>query len=96
MKLHQKGFLLTALRRTESAWDHTLVAETLAEYGVTGRGRVNEIRIALDEMASAGLIARVEERLDNGAHVGPGKVLFRYSLTDFGRQRMRDTGLWTS
>ncbi len=93
MKLHQKGFLLVALSREEVAWDYMLVAQALAEYGVTGRRWVNSIRVALDEMASGGLIARVEERLDDGSYVAPGKVLFRYQLTDFGRRRMKDTGL---
>ena len=93
MKLHQKGFLLVALSREDTAWDYALVAKALAEYGVAGRRWVNTIRIALDEMASGGLIARVEERLDDGAYVAAGTVLFRYRLTDFGRQRMTDTGL---
>jgi hypothetical protein len=93
LKLHQKGFLLTALSRESVAWDYALVARTVAEYGVAGRRGINAIRIALDEMASAGLIERVEERLDDGAHFAVGKVLFRYRLTDFGRRRMQDTGL---
>jgi hypothetical protein len=31
--------------------------------------------------------------LDDGTRVEAGKILFRYHLTDFGRERMRDTGL---
>lgn len=93
MKLHQKGFLLVELSRKETAWDYELVARSLAEYGVRGRHWINTIRVALDEMAAGGLIERTEERLDDGTHVEAGKVLFRYRLSDFGRRRMKDTGL---
>lgn len=93
MKLHQKGYLLVALSQRRDAWDYELVAQTMAEYGTTSRQAMNTIRVALDEMASAGLLARLEEQLDDGTHLQAGKVLFRYGLTDFGRRRMRDTGL---
>jgi hypothetical protein len=93
MKLHQKGFLLVAVSRQDMVWDYELVAMALAEYGISGRHWINTIRIALDEMAAGGLIERIEERLDDGAHVEAGKVLFRYRLSDFGRGRMKDTGL---
>lgn len=93
MKLHQKGFLLVELSRRDAAWDHEVVARALAEYGLSGRHSVNSLRIALEELAAAGLIERIDERLDDGSHVEAGKVLFRYRLTDFGIQRMRDTGL---
>lgn len=93
MKLHQKGFLLVELSQKKAAWDYELIARALNEYGGSGRYAVNTIRVALDEMAAGGLIERLEEQLDDGTHVEAGTVLFRYRLTDFGRERMRDTGL---
>lgn len=95
MKLHQKGFLLVQISRKTDAWDYDLVEQALGEYGVSGRHAINTIRVALDELAAGGLLERLEEKLDDGSHVGAGKVLFRYRLTDFGRARMRDTGLLT-
>jgi hypothetical protein len=94
MKLHQKGFLLVRLREAGSLWDHELVAEAMAHYGLAGLHWVNTLRVALEELAAAGLVTRIGERLDDGRHVGPDKVLFNYRLSEFGRGRMRDTGLW--
>ncbi len=93
MKLHQKGFLLVALSRADSQWDHELVAAAMAQYGLAGRRWVNTLRVALEELAAAGLVARIGEQLDDGGHAGAGKVLFNYRLSEFGRTRMRDTGL---
>lgn len=92
MKLHQKGFLLVELSRAASLWDHELIAKTMSEYALSGNYWVNAIRIALDELAAAGLILRLEAKLDDAT----AKLLFCYALSDFGRTRMRDTGLLTS
>lgn len=93
MKLHQKGFLLVRLSQAESRWDHELVAEAMTEYRLAGSHWINTLRVALEELAAAGLVARIGERLDDGSHAGAGKVLFNYRLSEFGRSRMRDTGL---
>jgi hypothetical protein len=93
MKLHQKGFLLVQLSKAGSLWDHELVAAAMAEYRLAGRHWINTLRVALEELAAAGLVTRIAERLDDGSHVGAGKVLFNYRLSEFGRCRMRDTGL---
>ena len=93
MKLHQKGFLLVELSKVDSSWDYELVSKALAEYKLTGRYWVNTLRVALEELAAAGLVTRIGEQLDDGSHAGPGKVLFNYQLSEFGRSRMRDTGL---
>ena len=50
------------------------------------------MRIALDELAAGGLICAVDEVLDD-APGRTGRLRFNYRLTDFGRQRMLDTGL---
>jgi hypothetical protein len=93
MKLHQKGFLLQRLALAESRWDHELVAEAMAEYGLAGRHWINTLRVALEELAAAGLVNRIGQQLDDGTHAGVGKVLINYRLSEFGRARMRDTGL---
>lgn len=89
MKLHQKGFLLVELSGAARIWDDDLIAKTMAEYALSGSYWINSIRIALDELAAAGLILRLEAKLDQATP----RVLFCYTLSDFGRARMRDTGL---
>ncbi len=49
------------------------------------------LRIALDELAAAGLIKRIESKLE--IINGKAKLVFKYQVSDFGITRMVDTGL---
>lgn len=89
MKLHHKGYMLVLLEKYERQWDKTLIDSALDEYALDGDYWINHFRIILDELASAGLIFREDHRLDPITD----RLMFKYVLTDFGRQRMRDTGL---
>jgi DNA-binding transcriptional regulator PaaX len=91
MKLHQKGFLLVALSKNNTLWDDELIVQAFIEYNIFGDYSEKTIRIALDELSAAGLITRVEEKLEMNKQ--QAKLLFRYQLSDFGRARMIDTGL---
>jgi len=91
MKLHQKGFLLVALSKNNTLWDDELIVQAFIEYNIFGDYSEKTIRIALDELSAAGLITRVEEKLEMNKQ--REKLLFRYQLSDFGRARMIDTGL---
>ncbi len=51
------------------------------------------MRLNLTDLFSGALIETVEEKLDNGEHFGDGKILFKFALTSFGEERMRDTGI---
>jgi hypothetical protein len=93
MKLHQKGFLLVELNSVSGLWDEELIARTLSEYGHSGEYWENSIRVALDELAAAGLIARLQSNLKNIR--GKPMLTFFYAVTDFGKARMMDTGLLT-
>ena len=93
MKLHQKAYLLVELSKADSSWDYELIDKALKEYNVSGSRWINTFRVALDELAAAGLTNSTEKKLDDGSHVGADKVLFKYHLTEFGRTRMRETGL---
>ncbi len=91
MKLHQKGYLLVELSKVANLWDHHLIEMALAEYDLVGDYWEKNLRVALDELAAAGLIARIEEKLETIR--GKSRLHFRYQLSDFGRTRMVDTGL---
>jgi hypothetical protein len=82
-----KGYLLQTLLGCGESWDFRLVEAGLAAYGLRGAHWYNTLQVALDELASAGLTERLESRL------AEGRLQFRYRLTEFGRQRMADTGL---
>ncbi|MDI1309422.1 MAG: hypothetical protein PSV17_08305 [Methylotenera sp.] len=91
MKLHQKGFLLVAISKSGGIWDQQLIEKVFAEYGESGGFREKTLRIALDELASAGLIKRIESKLETIN--GQSNLLFKYQVSDFGITRMVDTGL---
>jgi hypothetical protein len=93
MKLHQKAFLLVEISKVSSIWDSDLIAKAMKEYGLSGKYWINSLRVALDELAAAGLIVRVSSRIDDGKKLLPGALLFHWRLSEFGRSRMRDTGL---
>ena len=93
MKLHQKAFLLVEISKASSIWDSDLIARAMQEYSLSGKYWINTLRVALDELAAAGLIVRVSSRIDDGKQLLPGALLFHWRLSDFGRTRMRDTGL---
>jgi DNA-binding transcriptional regulator PaaX len=89
MRLHQKGYLLVELSKVKSLWDDELIKKTLAHYNESGDFKEKSLRIALDELASAGLINRNNQKLRNNS------LHFCYQLSDFGRLRMINTGLIT-
>ena len=72
-------------------WDDELIEKTLNEYEEFGGFREKTLRIALDELSAAGLIKRIESKLETVND--KTKLLFRYQVSDFGLSRMRDTGL---
>ena len=91
MKLHQKGFLLVVLSKNNQLWDYELIEQAFLEYNISGDYNEKTLRIALDELSAAGLITRIDEKIE--AKNRQSKLLFRYQLSDFGRSRMIDTGL---
>jgi hypothetical protein len=91
MKLHYKGFLLITICRSGGIWDQQLIEKVFAEYDESGDFREKTLRIALDELAAAGLIKHIENKLETVN--GKTKILFKYQISDFGITRMVDTGL---
>ena len=72
-------------------WDDELIEKALNEYEEFGDFREKTLRIALDELSAAGLIKRIESKLETIN--GIAKLSFKYQVSDFGISRMIDTGL---
>jgi len=93
-KLHLKGYILQTLKqRKEGLWDHQIAEQVLREYGLQDGYWRGNVRLNLTDLHAGGLIEEVEQALDDGSHFGDGKVLFKFRLSPFGLERMRDTGL---
>lgn len=93
--LHLKGYLLRLLAEPEAQqtgrWDDELCDAACAEYGLAGDYWRGTVRLNLTDLYSGGLLDEVETALSDGA--APERVLFRFRLNDFGRERMRQSGL---
>jgi len=94
-KLHMKGRILQLIndRQDIGIWDWQVTDALMSEYGLSGAYWRGTTRVTLADLFSSGIIESVEEQLDEQAYFGAGRVLFKFRLTDFGRQRMRDTAL---
>jgi hypothetical protein len=94
-KLHMKGRILQLIndRQDIGIWDWQICDAVMSEYGRSGAYWRGTTRVTLADLFSSGIIESVEEQLDDQAYFGAGRVLFKFRLNDFGRQRMRDTAL---
>lgn len=98
-KMHLKGRILQIVRDNtmgkseKGIWDYEIAKQVLTEYELNGAYAKGTVRVALTDLFSGALIETSEEKLDNGEHFGKDKVLFKYSLTSFGEDRMKDAGI---
>lgn len=92
-KIHLKGRILQLLERAESLWDHEIRDVILREYGLSGPYWTGTIRMTLTDLHAGGLIHHIESQIDPNSTAGAEKLLNRYRLNSFGRERMRQTGL---
>lgn len=88
-KLPHKAYLLTVLAEQGMTWDKPVIEAAMKEYGLSGKYWYNHFSLALDELASAGLIEHRSHRMDEVT----GQLTFECNITSFGRQRMAETGL---
>ena len=90
MKLHIKGYVLQLLASDGALWDGDIAHRTCREYGKPEDDYwTGTVRAILADLYSGGLVQTPEDMLDDAS----GKVHFRYTITEFGRQRMAETGL---
>jgi len=94
MQLHIKGRILQLLEERGPLWDYEVFELVATEYSeVEGQYWYDTLRLVLADLYSSGLTKSIEETLDPGKSFGVEKILFRFELTAFGRERMRHTGL---
>ena len=93
-RVHIKGRLLQLLAEHGPMWDWELAERIAREYEeAQGAYWADTVRLNLADLHSGGLVYHEEDAVDPAKTFGREKVLFRVALTDFGRQRMRETGL---
>ena len=91
--MHMKGRMLQLLAERGPMWDYEIADEVMGEFGVTGNYWVGTVRLTLTDLFSSGLIEEVETTVDPTKSGGEEKLLFKFGLNDFGRSRMRQSGL---
>lgn len=91
--LHMKGYMLQVLARSGAMWDYEVADEVMREFGLSGEYWYGTVRLTLTDLYSGGLLDELEATIDPEKSLGQEKVLFRYQLNDFGRERMAQSGL---
>lgn len=92
-ELHIKGYMLELLGSRDAMWDHDIAAEVMREYGLSGAYWFGTVRLTLTDLYSSGLLDEIETTIDPQRSDGEEKLLFKFRLNDFGRERMRQSGL---
>lgn len=91
--MHIKGFVLQTLQADGPLWDYEVVEAVQRHYDVSGEYWTGTVRLTLTDLYSGGLINEVDVTVDPDRTGGAEKVLFRYQVTEFGRERMVQSGL---
>ena len=91
--LHIKGYMLQKLARDGAAWDYDIARAVMDDYGLAGAYWYGTVRLTLTDLFSGGLLDEVETDVDPEKSFGKERLLFKFALNDFGRERMRQSGL---
>lgn len=94
-RLHMKGYVLQLFAARGPLWTDEVAEAVAAEYGVSGPYWQGTVRLTLVDLYAGGLLSEQEATVDPSRTDGEERVLFRYALTDFGRERMAQSGLAT-
>lgn len=91
--VHIKGYMLQLLSRSGAMWDHEIADAVMTEYGLSGDYWYGTVRVTLTDLFSGGLLDEVETTIGPGGSSSEEKLLLKFALNDFGRDRMRQSGL---
>jgi hypothetical protein len=91
--MHIKGHMLQLLAARGAMWDHEIAGDVMRTYDLSGDYWYGTVRLTLTDLFSSGLLDEVETTVDPDKSFGEEKVLFKFALNDFGRDRMRQSGL---
>lgn len=87
--LHIKGHLLHVLAQREALWDDELCDLVCTEYRLDGEYWRGTVRLTLTDLYSGGLL----DEVDTGIAEDGDRLRVRFRVNDFGRERMRQSGL---
>jgi hypothetical protein len=91
--VHIKGHMLQLLAQRGAMWDHEIAEIVMREFGLSGDYWYGTVRLTLTDLFSSGLLDEVETTIDPEKSFGEEKLLFKFTLNEFGRDRMRQSGL---
>lgn len=91
--LHIKGYMLELLGSRGAMWDYDIADAVMDEYDLAGDYWYGTVRLTLTDLFSGGLLDELETTIDPEKSGGKEKLLFKFALNDFGRERMRQSGL---
>ena len=92
-EMHIKGHILQLLARNESMWDYEVADEVMNSYGLSGDYWYGTVRLTLTDLYSGGLLDELDSTIDPEKSFGQERLLIKFALNDFGRERMAQTGL---
>ncbi len=75
-------------------WNYEIVSRILMDYGLKGDYWRDSINFDLIELSSGGLLKIDDSRLDEEGIYKKNFVLYKYSITDFGRTRASESCLY--
>ncbi len=75
-------------------WNYEIVSRILMDYSLKGDYWRDSINFDLIELSSGGLLKIDDSRLDEEGIYKKNFVLYKYSITDFGRTRASESCLY--
>ncbi len=94
--LHMKGFILRLLSDAaeRGLWDYEIMQEVFHKYHRKSEYWKGEVRATLTDLYSGALVEEMEDDLDDGRYFGENKILMKFRISEFGVERMVETGLY--
>ncbi len=91
--MHIKGYILQLIERNQAMWDYDVATTVMRAYGLSGDYWYGTVRLTLTDLFSGGLLDELETTIDPAKSFGEERLLVKFGLNHFGRERMRQTGL---